>query len=162
MRPVPFVLFLAITGAAFHGANHVATAASDPTIAQVAWLTGCWERTTPRATVEERWMPPRGRNMVEVGRTMRGDSLVDYELVVLREQGAHLAYEAHPANQPPATFLSSTVSDTGVVFANEAHDFPQRVGYRRGGADSLFAWIEGRQGEQTRRVNFAYHRVPCG
>ena len=34
--------------------------------------------------------------MVGVGRTVRGDTLVEFELVVIREQGNQLAYEAHP------------------------------------------------------------------
>jgi hypothetical protein len=56
---------------------------------------------------------------------------VEYELVVIREQGEKLAYEAHPSGQPSAVFLSDTVSDSAVVFHNPRHDFPKRVGYER-------------------------------
>ncbi len=130
-------------------------------IARVAWLQGCWEAVTPARTIEEQWTSPRGSSMLGMGRTVRGDRLIDYELVVLREEGARLAYEAHPAGQPSAVFLSTSISAERVVFENRAHDFPQRVGYDRQGHDDLLAWIEGTEKGSPRRVEFAYHRARC-
>ena len=111
----------------------VATASAPPsaTIHRVAWLQGCWEGVSAQRTVEEQWMAPRGGTMLGMGRTVRGDSLVEYELVIIREQGERLAYEAHPSGQSPAVFLSLVVGDSSVVFENQQHDFPQRVSYRR-------------------------------
>ncbi len=130
-------------------------------IERVAWLQGCWESASPQRTVEEHWMAPRGRSMLGVGRTVRADRLVEYELVVLREQDGQLAYQAHPSGQPSAVFLSKTVGDAEVLFENPTHDFPQRVGYRRDGPDGLLAWIEGTRNGQARRVEFPYRRVAC-
>ena len=106
-------------------------------------------------------MAPRGTSMLGMGRTVRGDTLVEYEVVVLREQGGRLAYEAHPSGQPSAVFLSRPVDGSSVVFENLQHDFPQRVGYRRDGPDSLLAWVEGTENGQTRRVEFPYRRTRC-
>jgi hypothetical protein len=100
--------------------------------------------------------------MLGMGRTVRGDSLREYELVLVREEGGGLAYEAHPSGQPGATFRSTVVSDSEVVFRNPAHDYPQEVGYRRVGADSLLAWIDGTVGSRSRRVEFPYRRIGCG
>jgi hypothetical protein len=130
-------------------------------IADVAWLQGCWETVTPRPTVEEQWMAPRGTSMLGMGRTVRGDNMVEYEVVVLREQGSQLAYEAHPSGQPAAVFLSRLVDGSNAVFENLQHDFPQRVGYQRNGPDSLLAWIEGTEKGQSRRVDFPYRRTKC-
>lgn len=105
-------------------------------------------------------MAPRGGTMIGVGRTVRADTLYEYELVVLRELKGNLAYEAHPSGQPTATFTARTVSDSTVVFSNPTHDFPQSVGYRAAG-DSLIAWIEGDIGGKHRRVEFRYARVAC-
>jgi hypothetical protein len=55
----------------------------------------------------------------------------------------------------------SPALDTLVLFENAAHDFPQRIGYRRLGNDSLVAWIEGTRQGRTRRVEFPYGRVAC-
>jgi hypothetical protein len=130
-------------------------------IARVAWLKGCWELASPQRTVEEHWMAPRGRTMIGSGRTVRGDQLIEYELVIIREQGDRLAYEAHPSGQPSAVFQSTTISDTTAIFENSEHDFPQRVGYRLDKPDALVAWIEGTSKGQPRRVEFPYARVAC-
>jgi hypothetical protein len=58
--------------------------------------------------------------------------------------------------------MSIAISDTMVVFENPAHDFPQRVGYQRRGADSLVAWIEGTMQGQARKIEFPYARATCG
>jgi uncharacterized protein DUF6265 len=94
------------------------------TIDRIAWLQGSWEGTSPRRTVEEQWMAPRAGCMINVGRTVRGDSLFEYEMVVVRERGDHLEYEAHPSGQPSAVFVSRTLTDSTVVFENLEHDFP--------------------------------------
>jgi hypothetical protein len=131
-----------------------------PGIDDVAWLTGCWEYSSGAQTVEEHWLGPRGRTMLSAGRTVRGDQLVEFETVVIREQDGRLAYEAHPSGQASAVFLSKSVGDQEVVFENLHHDFPQRVGYKRDG-DALHAWVEGPRNGQTRRVEFPYRRVGC-
>jgi uncharacterized protein DUF6265 len=130
-------------------------------IERLAWLQGCWQSASPGRVVEENWMAPRGRSMVGVGRTIRGDSLIEYELVLLRQQRGMLTYEAHPSGQSAATFTTHVVTDSMVVFDNPAHDFPQRVGYRRSGADSLIAWVEGTRQGRARRLDFPYARVTC-
>lgn len=130
-------------------------------IDDVAWLTGCWEYSSGSRTVEEHWLSPRAHSMVNVGRTVQADKLVEYELVVIREQEGRLAYEAHPSGQPSAVFTSAMIADREVVFENLQHDFPQRVGYKRNG-DALLAWIEGTRDGKTRRIEFPYRKVPCG
>jgi Domain of unknown function (DUF6265) len=136
--------------------------ASAPAIGidDVAWLTGCWEYSSGSRSVEEHWLAPRGRTMMNVGRTVQGDKLVEFETVIIREQDGRLVYEAHPSGQPSAAFPSQRIGDREVVFENLQHDFPQRVGYKRDG-DSLLAWIEGPRNGQTRRIEFPYLRVQC-
>jgi hypothetical protein len=56
--------------------------------------------------------------------------------------------------------MSSTIEESTVIFENPAHDFPQRVGYKRDG-DSLLAWIEGAVNGKSRRVEFPYRRASC-
>ncbi len=135
--------------------------AQELTVDRVKWLQGCWQTTRGEATIEEQWMAPRGGTMLGMGRTVRGGKTAEYELVLIKEQGGGLAYEAHPSGQPSATFLSKTVTDTSVVFENAKHDFPQRVGYQREGADGLQAWIDGEINGKARRVDFAYRRARC-
>ena len=158
MRSCLVVLALTALGAVRFDA---ATAEEAGRIGQVAWLSGCWVQQAGQTMVEEHWTPPRGGTMLSVGRTTRADKLVEYEFVVLREQDSRLAYEAHPSGQPVATFLSIQIGEGVVMFEDPAHDFPQRVGYRKAGADALDAWIEGTVRGQQRRVDFRYRRQSC-
>jgi len=127
----------------------------------VGWMQGCWESSTPQRVVEEQWTAPRAGSMLGVGRTVRGERLIEYEFVLLQEREGRLAYEAHPSGQPSAVFKSSTVTGTMAVFENPEHDFPQRVGYRRDGADAIVAWVEGTENGKPRRIEFPYRRVAC-
>jgi len=129
-------------------------------IEQVGWLQGCWQMSANGRVVEEQWMAPGGGVMLGMGRTVRDGKLVEYESVVLREEDGQLAYEAHPSGQPSAVFLSKTLDESSVVFENPAHDYPQRVGYKREGG-ALLAWIDGTANGKARRVDFPYRRVAC-
>src|SRR5262245_20220877 len=141
-------------------ASGIAGAATSNGIERVAWLQGCWESVSGDRIIEEQWTAPRAGTMLEAGRTVRGATLVEYEFVVLRERDDRLAYLAHPSGQPAAEFLSTSVEPDRVVFENQGHDFPQRVGYQRIGT-LLDAWIEGTQDGKSRRVDFHYKRAAC-
>src|SRR5688572_19688319 len=99
-------------------------------IDRVAWLQGCWAIESPQRVVEESWMSPRGGTMIGVSRTVGDGRLLEYELIVLREQDGRLAYHAHPSGQASAVFLSTSVTDASALFENPQHDFPQKIGYR--------------------------------
>ena len=132
---------------------------------QLAWFTGCWAYTSPRVIIEEHWTRPAGGSMLGMSRTLRrnpgGDSTIAWEFIRVYARGTDLVYAAQPHNQPSAEFVSDKVGDTEVVFANPAHDFPQRIIYRRVRNDSLRARVEGTQGGRTRGSDFPYARVAC-
>ena len=132
----------------------------------LAWMAGCWERRTGDRLllVEEQWLAPRGGTLLGVGRTTRGDSLVEYEFMRVYEgAGDTLVFAAHPSGQPSAEFRAPPPHGDGraVTFENAAHDFPQRVIYRRAGPDSLVARVEGTRGGRVRGVSFPYRRARC-
>jgi hypothetical protein len=132
---------------------------------QLGWFTGCWAYTSPRVIIEEHWTSPAGGSMLGLSRTLRrnpgGDSIIAWEFIRVYARGTDLVYAAQPHNQPSAEFVSEKVSDAEVVFANPAHDFPQRIIYRRVRSDSLRARVEGTQGGRTRGSDFPYARVAC-
>jgi hypothetical protein len=99
--------------------------------------------------------------MMGMSRTVRGGALGEYETILIREQGDQLAYHAHPSGQRSAVFLSTTISDSMIVFENPQHDFPQKIGYQRSGPDAVTAWIEGTSNGKPRRIEFPYRRAVC-
>ena len=129
-------------------------------IDRASFIQGCWVRNSGTRTVEEQWMRPRGGVMLGMSRTVRSDTLIEWEFIRLYERGKNLVYAAQPARQAPAEFESTSIERDAIIFANPSHDFPQRIIYRRS-ADSLFARIEGTMNGRERSVDFRYARVPC-
>src|SRR5829696_103049 len=161
MRPSPIlrIYMLAALCAPATAAAQAAQAAIR--IAPVSWLAGCLEMRSANRVVEEQRMAERGGTMLGMGRTVGGRGLSDYELTLIKEDGARLLFEAHPKGQPPATFVARVANSDSVVFEAPEHDFPRRVGYRRIGADSVLAWVEGTVNGKDRRIEFPYRRVAC-
>jgi len=129
--------------------------------AALGWLAGCWLRESGARRVEEHWLAPRGGTLLGVSRTTRADTVVEYEFMRIADAGDSLLFAAAPSGQPPAEFRGHAVGPGEVVFANPGHDFPQRIRYRRAGADSLVARIEGTRGGVERAVDFPYARTAC-
>jgi len=153
------VLVLLLTGAC----GRRAVAQQSDVVARLHWIAGCWQQQTPsrHRSIDEQWMMPRAGTMFGMSRTIRNDSLVEFEHLQIFERNGRAVYHAEPSGKTPADFEAPVVSDTLVVFENFAHDFPQRIIYRRLGPDSLVARIEGRRGGELRGVDFPYARVTC-
>ncbi|MES2523459.1 MAG: DUF6265 family protein [Gemmatimonadota bacterium] len=136
------------------------TASGDP-VAGLVWLSGCWAQTTGARVVEEFWQAPRGGMMMGMGRTTNGPRLVEFEYMRIEGRGDTLVFVALPSGQAGAQFRARPPYDREVVFENPAHDFPQRVRYRRVGRDSVHARVEGMQNGASRGFDFRYARVSC-
>lgn len=106
-------------------------------------------------------MAPAGGAMLGMSRTIVRDTVREWEHLVIRPTANGVAYTARPSRQAETSFAAEQLSDTLLVFANPAHDFPQRILYRRVGSDSLVARIEGPRGGQMRGIDFPMRRVAC-
>ena len=118
--------------------------AAEGSLAQVAWLAGCWQADGGEAGSVEQWMAPAGGAMLGMGRTVKAGRMSTFEFMQIREAatGGGIEFHAMPAGQAPATFPAKAVSAGEVTFENPAHDFPQRIVYWKDGND-LRARIEG-------------------
>jgi hypothetical protein len=124
-------------------------------------MAGCWRQSDVGQVVDEVWLNPGGGTLLGVSRSVDGDSLRGYELMLIRPGANGLVFEASPAGQPPAAFLASTLTDSSITFENLTHDYPQLIRYTRRGADSLLAMITGTVRDKQRTINYAYRRTPC-
>jgi len=153
------VLFAALAPTLAHAAH----AQRSNVVGRLGWIAGCWQQAGANGRlVEEQWMTPRGNTMMGMSRTVRGDSLVEYEQLRIGERAGKAVYFAMPSGQQPSEFTAASASDTIVVFENPQHDFPQRIIYKKRGADSLVARIEGTMNGRSRGVDFPYVKVQCG
>jgi len=127
----------------------------------VGWMTGCWELTRNGRHIVEQWMSAEGGTLLGMSRTVANGQTREYEFLLIRHGANGLEYVAKPSGQPEGTFTATRVSPSEVVFENMAHDFPQRILYRRDG-NTLLAATEGTVQGQARRVEFPYTRAACG
>lgn len=136
-------------------------AAQEPAPALPTWLSGCWRMTDPDRIIDEVWLPPAGGALLGMSRAYAGDSLLSYEVMLIRPGANGLVYEANPSGQLPATFLAGVQSDSAVTFENLTHDFPQLIRYVRRGPDALLAVVSGTVRDRQRVISYEYVRVTC-
>ena len=137
-------------------------AAQRAPLQQAAWLAGCWEARVGNRLTLEMWMPPAGDLLIGGSRTTVGDSTREFEHLRIRASGDQLVYTAIPSGQRETSFTSTAVSDTLLGFENLQHDFPQRILYRRRGADSVIVRVEGPgRNNTTRGFNIPMRRASC-
>lgn len=127
----------------------------------VRWLAACWEMTGTNRRVIERWMEPANGELRGSSRTIAGTREVEGERLRIYAVGDSLVYDARPSGQARTEFRGRVTGAGEVSFANPAHDFPQRISYRRVGTDSLVARIEGDRDNRRQPVTYAYRRVDC-
>lgn len=133
-----------------------------PSVERAKWISGCWEQRSNTRVVTEMWMPAAGDLMLGASRTLANGVAREFEQLRIAAVGDKLVYTAIPSGQTEAAFTSTAVSDTLLVFENPAHDFPKKILYRRVGADSLVARIEGPGANgATRGIDFPMRRVAC-
>jgi hypothetical protein len=128
-------------------------------VAKLDWLAGSWALEKDGVTVRETWLAPKDGVMAGVGQTNRPGKkpLVEYMKISAEPAGA--TFTAMLPGQPPTPFVLLLPGKDGeAVFENKAHDFPQRVIYRRCGAD-LCAAIEGEVKGKLERQDWRYTRI---
>lgn len=132
-------------------------------LSDLGWLAGCWEMNDEKRglRITEMWMKPAGDAMIGVGRTLKAARLIDFEFLRIVETANGLTYISRPsANKEDTSFASIKLAPNEIVFENAAHDFPQRIMYKRDG-EKMAARIEGTKDGKTRGVDFPYTRVRC-
>lgn len=155
MTVLRLTLFLCLAGSGLAGAQNLTTE-------KLGWIAGCWEIRTPTRVVEEYWMKPGGGMLMGMSRTVTRDTLRQSEVLAIRRMGDKLVYDATPSGQKQTLFPATVASADSVIFELPEHDFPQKVGYIRRGADSLVAFIEGKGANgQIRRIPYPYKRATC-
>jgi hypothetical protein len=132
-----------------------------PSLARLAWLAGSWRMEKAGRVVDEQWMAPAGGVMLGMARTVAKGKVVEYEFTQIREgPGGELFYVAQPAKQKETAFKLLSQTDTGVVFENKEHDFPQTIAYSLRADGTLLAYVEGPKADgATRRIEYAYARI---
>jgi hypothetical protein len=158
------VLLLALLVALLAGAG----AATPPTpvrpsLADLGFMAGCWRGAAGGGTViDEYYTPPSDNLILGVSRYTRGGRVTTYEFTTIAARGdSDLVLTPRPEGQSPADFSLTRLQPGMAVWSNPRHDFPQVLSYRRLGADSLAARIEGPGPNGTRSSEWRMGKVSC-
>ncbi len=163
MRVLPILVLALLVSSSGAEALGAQQPASDP-LQAAAWMSGCWESRRGERVITEMWMAPAGGLMLGASRTVAGTSVREFEFLRIRAREGRLVYTAIPSGQKETDFTTAPAPSVGapLVFENPAHDFPQRITYRRAGADSAYARVEGPgQGGAMRGFEIPMRRVSC-
>lgn len=131
-----------------------------PSVADLFWLSGCWQGRQGSAVIEEMWSKPAGTTMLGLGRTVKSNRTVSFEFMQFREQNGTLAFLPQPQGGAQVTFPLKEFTRGKFVFENLTHDYPQRVSYQRKNS-LLVASIEGTQNGKFSRQEFVMRKVRC-
>ena len=134
-------------------------------IADLAWLEGHWVGSDGPLQMEEVWTSTAGGALVGLHKDVstRGGAprMVSFEFLRIEAGAEGIAYVAQPGGQPPTRFALIEQAARRVVFANPAHDFPQRILYWLDDAGALHARIEGPKDGKTVGQEWTWTRRPA-
>ena len=132
------------------------TAAPPASVADLAWMSGHWESVRGGRWTEESWSAPRGGVMLGHSRSGAGEAMREFEFLRLQAGADGVpVYLAQPGGRAPVPFRLTARAGTSATFENPAHDFPQRIVYRRAG-DSMVATISALDGSNA--TSWTYRR----
>ena len=124
-----------------HPENIALAEPAKATIADIAWLAGAWTGTRGKASIEERWSPPKGGAMLGVSRTVSGAKMTAFEYLRIVERNDGLVYVAQPGGRPPTEFVLTKMDKKNAEFVNPRHTYPQRIVYKLSQEGSLSASV---------------------
>lgn len=116
------------------------------------WLIGNWEEKLPEGTLKEIWT-------MENDSTFSGDSYfitkdtVHFESIKLIQKAEELTYVTTVVgqnNDDPVPFKLTSDDNNTYSFENSAHDYPQKISYKKVNETNLVTSISGKQqGKQS-------------
>ena len=135
-----------------------AHAAPADDVAGLAWMAGSWTQEKDGVVTRETWLTPLGGAMAGAAQTNAPGKPPSIEHARITAEAAGATYTALVPGQPPTPFVLVPGKAGEAVFENKAHDFPQRVIYRRCDAD-LCARIEGTIQGKAQAMAWRYTRA---
>ena len=113
-----------------------ATVAAPDRAEDLGWMAGRWIAEGDSSWTEESWSRARGGAMLGTALTGKGDAAQHYEFMrIAPDAQGRLTFWASPQGRAPSPFHSVGGGAGEIVFLNPAHDYPQRIHYRREGAE---------------------------
>ena len=126
---------------------------------QLNWLAGTWKMNIGSSYIIEKWK--QSNDSTFHGKSLfvkaLGDSVLQesIELSFRKGEWSYNPTVVDQNNRQPVKFRIIFIGKGEFICENRAHDFPQRIAYRRV-KNSLFASIEGTRDGKYSKVNFDF------
>ncbi|QPQ56089.1 hypothetical protein IC614_05835 [Allosphingosinicella flava] len=122
-------------------------AQAPPAKPDLSWLAGYWLECDGEREVTETWSKPKGG--IQLGHSITiGRKSVSWEQMRIESRNGTLVFLAQPRGAPATAFPLVDAKPNEVTFENKAHDFPQRITYRRD-VNRLTATISGTNAQDS-------------
>ena len=112
------------------------------------WLVGSWEQKLPDGTLIENWEKQNDSTFIGGNYFVKGKDTIHSENVVLTQKKEDLFYiptVTGQNNDEPVTFKMTSDAENTFVFENLAHDYPQKISYKKVSDTNLLTSISGKQ-----------------
>ncbi len=121
----------------------------------LAWMSGRWVSEANGRWTEEVWAEPRGGAMLGFSRSGRNAEQREFEFLRLAPgPDGTPTYFAQPGGGAAVAFRLVARDGDSATFENPAHDYPQRIRYRRFGR-SMTATISSLDGSGDRSWSYS-------
>ena len=117
-------------------------------LATMDWLLGNWENKLPEGNLSESWEKKDDSTFVGHSYFIKEKDTMSIESIELLQKGEDLFYiptVKGQNNDKPVTFKLTTATAMEFTFGNLAHDYPQKIVYKKAGPNDLIATISGTQ-----------------
>lgn len=125
------------------------------------WIEGDWENISDSSGFYESWIKINDSIFRGEAFVIAGGETVFSEKISIERKGNDIFYLANVSDQNDGTtvpFKLVSFSETGLVFENKEHDFPNKITYKKISENSIEAKIEGTSNGKTRTEYFPFDR----
>lgn len=112
------------------------------------WLVGNWEQKLPDGTLKETWTKENDSTFSANSYFINTKDTVHFESIKLTQSADELTYIATVVgqnNDEAVDFKLTSDTENTFTFENPAHDYPQKITYKKVNETSLIATISGKQ-----------------
>jgi hypothetical protein len=122
---------------------------------KMKWLVGNWEQKLPDGTITESWSKENDSTYAGKSYFIKEKDTIHLESIVLTQKNDEVLYiptVSGQNNNEPVTFtLVNEAENNTFSFENPAHDYPQKIVYKKINDTNLLATISGKQqGKDTK------------
>lgn len=117
-------------------------------IKKMDWLVGSWEQKLPDGIITEIWTKENDSTFSGKSYFIKTKDTIHLENIVLTQQKDELLYIPTvngQNNDEPTTFKMTSDVENTFSFENPAHDYPQKITYKKVSETNLVATISGKQ-----------------